>query len=1469
LNDSDSPNNNNNPIVLPQNSKEKISETTDNFDILKIHTNQSLQFKRNTRKIDNINRKNLYWFTTKSRNFIDTATVALLLASGAFSWSSRKPYNNSIGDSSLELLVNNNSLKVLKSCKIANSISDEYKQSIAAKLNVSIVCFQRKGKKKSSVFEIIKTYGSTSDVFIYLCEIKDGYFKAVSLSTEKKKSLEPNRLKKAPSSSTVTILQLDSTQQIATAEKMLQLAKLKSPQLENNDNAIIPEPNHPVLNINPAPQLNDMDVVTNETAKEDKYPHNSSPSEPLVDYDEMTVPGLRKLWKTIGLKGQSTKNKPELVAMLKARDDSVSSYLPTIVIDDSSFDANTSTENRDIIQYTPEELATTVTNVTQPPHSLSSKEIVLATNLALINYQSKKRRAFQARLRYKQSVKLKKCRKKKEEKAQDEREFEAIASAFSLPTSPQPAYTIDTGKTTPPSSLNARAAPFHPVGQDHGAPSVPPMHSSSSTSMGSSSSSSSSSEPNPDVTDNLGEIGMVTRKLGFIAAVNQRFQGQGLVDKVNQSSAWLSEVKSRVYLVLNVMILLIAETNMELTTDKFDPPKLSSLFKTDTIHYKAGTLITKELIDHIFTACYRGTVKNAYEPIIEKAMNLVFPIGSAARTAITNLHDPPLYPSVLQDNAVVEILTSVKNWFSFAQAPHQTVYLSSKYNINKSQAKKMGKRIGNSKQGLHQSVVDTFTVSLNSELRHLEHSMRRLEAKKKEQPLEAPSITAKIKKLREEFNKKAKEKNSMTATKISDDAELFKRASTEHDRVNRLKGEFFEPRSWKPLTETDGSEPKKARFSKKKTKKKNSNKNKKNNKNGTVESRVMKEYIEIEKNLTPEQEDQYSLIKYNYQILQCIEANDVNSPKFSLCPSSDFTRHFIAVSKGQLPRLLPLSQGRKILASLPHANASADCFYFDGEGEEEGYFTTDEDGTKLPPSVEWDLIIKNIDLHDAMPYIFDDKLIARFVKKSASGVVRRFGPTFKTDGASLCLSIISMAQYNLSEKKQQKSREVKAVKKIERGEEAKEVESRKKAAEEDAKRADYVEPVVFELPEPVCGENFVDPKAEEKKRINNDNLKSIKKTQIEPEKRPPIQRPTAEFAAADLGLHNILAVCFSDPKRSPMVFPRSKFDANVGCKKRIKEMQRDKEKRQGEDAAFKNAVSELTTKTIKTADRTALLKGVQSRIVNFGVLFSFYGSTKHALDKFLNFSNRQREIDRMINEIFEEDLSNLIVGDATMPKGLKGSQTSVDAQIIKRINLRKGSDTVIPISEHRTSMICSITGKEMTHPLAQNSKKKMEKTATRRKEWERREEEKKKAREENERKGIPVIDFPFMPAGLPPEFAVGITTADRELLKKSKGGGIFRGKRWEPPKLKEGEGWKKGEKPTRSRIHGIYQSSMPGHTYFWNRDINAAINIMYIYLHLLDFEIEPWEFRKSVELMKIPDYCCRNRLRKLLRAESN
>ena len=47
---------------------------------------------------------------------------------------------------------------------------------------------------------------------------------------------------------------------------------------------------------------------------------------------------------------------------------------------------------------------------------------------------------------------------------------------------------------------------------------------------------------------------------------------------------------------------------------------------------------------------------------------------------------------------------------------------------------------------------------------------------------------------------------------------------------------------------------------------------------------------------------------------------------------------------------------------------------------------------------------------------------------------------------------------------------------------------------------------------------------------------------------------------------------------------------------------------------------------------------------------------------------------------------------------------------------------------------------------------------------------------------------------------------------------------------------------------------MPGYTYLWNRDVNAAINIVNIYLHLLEHDVEPWEFRTDVELSKLPVY---------------
>ena len=72
-----------------------------------------------------------------------------------------------------------------------------------------------------------------------------------------------------------------------------------------------------------------------------------------------------------------------------------------------------------------------------------------------------------------------------------------------------------------------------------------------------------------------------------------------------------------------------------------------------------------------------------------------------------------------------------------------------------------------------------------------------------------------------------------------------------------------------------------------------------------------------------------------------------------------------------------------------------------------------------------------------------------------------------------------------------------------------------------------------------------------------------------------------------------------------------------------------------------------------------------------------------------------------------------------------------------------------------------------------------------------------------------------------------------------------------------GVGGEKKEKEgglEKSSVWGLYQVSMPGYSYLWNRDINAAINIVNIYLHLLEYDVEPWEFRRDVQLFENPVY---------------
>ena len=102
------------------------------------------------------------------------------------------------------------------------------------------------------------------------------------------------------------------------------------------------------------------------------------------------------------------------------------------------------------------------------------------------------------------------------------------------------------------------------------------------------------------------------------------------------------------------------------------------------------------------------------------------------------------------------------------------------------------------------------------------------------------------------------------------------------------------------------------------------------------------------------------------------------------------------------------------------------------------------EGEPLSSTLQWSHILKNINLHDAMFYIFDKKKIGRLVTKAkvvdevvkkaddddtvvdtvvdASGKYEEdhkyFGPTFTTNGIQLNLQVISGTVMNNNDRKQ-------------------------------------------------------------------------------------------------------------------------------------------------------------------------------------------------------------------------------------------------------------------------------------------------------------------------------------------------------------------------------------------------------------------------------------------------------------------
>ena len=916
-----------------------------------------------------------------------------------------------------------------------------------------------------------------------------------------------------------------------------------------------------------------------------------------------------------------------------------------------------------------------------------------------------------------------------------------------------------------------------------------------------------------------------------------------------KASKWQAEVVSAAFDCLNLIIFKIGTSS----DDVNDPTHISNLFKgfDPKKDDKPGCLITHSFLKALVSAVSSNTISKAQAdkfPIIAQVVqDIYFDVEGepnackVARARLAQTESCGLLRGKLLECATKEMLVAVNNWFSVGQIQHQTAFFKQNYNlIGRAVAKTFQRRVGTSKQGRINEVSLNYAKRLATQIRHLGHEIERFENE--------GGNDEKVEKLKKERLVQIKYRRQFEAGKLTMGSPEFEKAEKEFLRVNKLPGEVVERRGW------DESIQKKPKLNKPPSE-------------DSVLALTLQFIDESRKNI-PDHDGQLAAIKYRLQMQKALDGNvrerntNVKLPTYA--PTKSIAPAFITIEKEQLRKLLPIKVGRKILRSVKEQELSTSPkeldFYFNDKGEvvnqiplksmptTETTSTTNNEEMQVSPdgdtgltqandkavspsnSTEWTSIIKNIDLRDAMPYLFQEEAMKRFVSDTKDGKKRAFGSSFQVNTIQLTLKIISEDKVIGDKKRQSNAKAVKATKKAEREEKSREEnENEPNSTTSDGTVADVeVQPVTKPDTKTLMKMN---------NEINNPEAISIAK------KERKVQKIEGTFWGLDFGLHMLFGAAHSTNAYPPMTISRKEFNNNVGVSTKNFRQEKSLEKKMATDEDFKRAMRQRTENTFKTTDLNKVLEAVITRIGTFNQMYDFYGDDKYARDRFMNRNNQEREFARIADLLFVGNVTNLVCGDATMPNGLKGSQTSLESQFFKYIERVKGKGTIIFCSEHRSSILDSNTRKAMYNPMMKLSKKKIEK----REQWKQRE-------RENQSTVTEVPSDVMEIAGVKPKTWEGGEDRSTRLTKMgSKGGGIFRQER----KVKERGGGEEGREESgikKSRVWGLYQVSMPGYSYLWNRDINAAINIVSIYLHLLEFEEEPWEFRKNVHLMKNPVY---------------
>ena len=952
----------------------------------------------------------------------------------------------------------------------------------------------------------------------------------------------------------------------------------------------------------------------------------------------------------------------------------------------------------------------------------------------------------------------------------------------------------------------------------------------------------------------------------------RRIRKKEILPKLENDIEKVSFVRFIAMEVLSVMAFKISSlSEEELKTTIEACPHLN-------ISMKKGVLFTKQLITDVLSIISQNKEpkKAVFAPLLEATKDV---LENSDKKLHQNNNKDLLSLSVVYNDIATTIQTNISVSFTTGQRELMISYLQQKYQLRRKEAKTFVKRLSTSQLQYRHDCLVAKKDNIIKESRALQHHIFNYESAK------TNDKKADVRRLKDRLQILVDEVSSMTQKKLNDMS--IEELDEELAKNYRFVGERKKKKKYEWMIETADEEP-----TNQDTLVSNENSTSSSSSTEiTSEKHLLVHYLSIERKHLPQTNSQLDLLKYRIFMLK--QLNDLStvekkSKLFNLLPHANFKKIFVPITKSNLKHFVDLHELQQIVrdkkSSLGTTSSADNNTTSTNTSSTSTTVSTkkfDFDITKVD-SMTYKNLSKLVDMHDLMPLVFEKEALKHTLTKNYT----KYGTTFHTNGEVCSIVITTEDVFNDAKKKTDNFQNKKKINKIEKVEqEQKEKKEQKKQTEPSSSTTSKKTSTKL-----TNKDNDVEQDDNEEGPTTNALISSIL-AQLRNEQNFEINKSNQKIEyqnseviiGADHGLRNVVSAVRSDDLNTPIIMTRKRLSEEAGWRARDRKKQVELKRRMEVDINFKEAKQAVDGNTTKVADENSLLAAAKVRIKYYKELHSFYGDTEHAKCKLLNKIGLQRAFVKFAKRLFKSKEDIYVGGDAYMPS-LKGSSVSLVGKWMTFLKKIRGENKVVSCTEYRSSICDSNTRKKMYHPPQQESKKKLKKrlsTHSRLKKKEEEEEAKenstefyppsttqqetssssspknKSLRDESKRK----LSTDEASTKKQKTSSSSSSTTTNQSNTNSEGG-----RKSSEDKVSKEEKRKKMKekieyynKPHVRTVYGLYQASFLGYKKLWNRDHNAAINIVHIYRSLVEFKKEPFEFRREVKLFEnknyVPDSC--------------